>query len=120
MDAGRQTTGILQECQPYPLVNNPQKFDEELPIFVERFSKNPYGASTWREPYLEHVVQPMCMAYWAYKDVVWRYNQGMSTTTNTLQLWLERIRADDWKIACRGWVERRLNKRGIKLKGGEV
>ena len=103
-DVRYQRDGI----QPFPLIRDPETFDEELPQFVTNFSGQRFPAPTcYREPFLQNVARPMLWAFRCYKD-----KEDASALG-----WLEKIEADDWRIAASGWIERRLAKRKEKVHG---
>ena len=84
--------------QPYdylnhhvPLVENPQRFDEEVKAFIDDIE------NTWAEPFLRDVAQPMCMAFKKHKE---------RDYANALA-WASRIKADDWRTAAQQWLTRR-------------
>jgi thymidylate synthase len=82
-----------------PLVQDPVVFEKELPHFVEVFSGEVFDTEKlqWKEPFLRYVAFPLLLAYQHYK-------RGSATSL----LWTRNIEADDWKIAARNWIERRL------------
>lgn len=87
-----------------PLVRDPETFERELPAFVEwaweyNQFKGPDSGETalWGEPFLNSVADPMVRAYRAHK------NKGATALSHA-----QRIAADDWRIACTAWFERRL------------
>src|SRR3990167_6330528 len=86
-----------------PLISDPYTFEEELPRFVEHFSKQVYGARDYREPFLHYVAQPMFLAFSYRKD------------PSTAKLWLEHIKADDWRIAATNWIEKRQKRRAERV-----
>lgn len=81
------------------LVKDAGLFDLELPLFVRRYSGSNVPAShdVYNEPFLRTVAQPMLEAYAAYKR-----------REPTVLSYLDRVEADDWRIAGRQWMERRL------------
>lgn len=86
-----------------PLVRDPAAFEAELPEFVQHFSSDDLGTEspfrTWAEPFLETVAAPALTAYQSHK-------RKAATTL----MWADRIAADDWRIACKSWLERRAKK----------
>lgn len=99
-----QVYGYETGYKSIPLIRDPAVFERELPEFVEHWSNpgevdNPFR--TWEEPFLETVAAPLLAAFMTYK------RRGATTS-----MWVERIAADDWRVAARGWIERRLNKKG--------
>lgn len=84
-----------------PLVQNPITFDKEVVQYVERHQRDAVGTQ-YSEPFLQHVAQPMSIAFHYYKR-----NDLKSSISVT-----ETILADDWRIVSRAWLERRLVRRG--------
>lgn len=82
-----------------PLIENPQVFDKELPLFVETYShKN--GAEmhrNWKEPFFQKVAAPMCWAFRLTKTK--QYDAALST--------MREVVADDWRIAGSNWILKR-------------
>lgn len=86
----------------FPLVKDPVVFDEELPRSVGKdWTDEAPFAGEWKEPFFAEVVDPMLRAFGMYK----------SKDYSSALYWAQRIRADDWRIAARGWLERRINKK---------
>jgi len=82
------------------LVMDPAAFDEEVGMFVERHR----GSSSmmgYSEPFLANTAQPMCLAWHSYKN---------GNLDGAMQM-AEVIGADDWRIACVAWLQRRIEKR---------
>lgn len=97
--------GQLEYPKPFPLVRDPAVFDEEVGPFVERNSgAGPYSPCSWQEPFLNDVAQPMCTAFRAYKE---KWGGGW-------QMWVNQIKAEDWRRAALGWLERRAAKHEAK------
>jgi thymidylate synthase len=85
----------------FPLVKDPATFERELPKFVDRNSGGEtYSPCSWSEPFLNTVAQPLLTAFRAHKE---KWGGGS-------MMWVEQIKADDWRIAATKWLERRLNK----------
>ena len=80
-------------CSLFPLVKNPGTFDQEVVEFID----NTDWTRRWSEPFLDRVASPMCWAYKLHK----RREYDLSLATTDL------ILADDWRFACRNWIERR-------------
>lgn len=87
-----------------PLVSSLETFEKELPRFVEEFKGLPGPeavlAETWTEPFLRDVCRPAFCAFAYYKVGSWKNAPGGSR-------WHELIKADDWRIACTEWLNRR-------------
>lgn len=79
-----------------PLVLDPKVFDQELPKFVDK-NQGPAVLSTYQEPFLQTVAQPMCQAFYSHK-----LKNGAAMD------WVYRIAADDWRLACQQWIEGRM------------
>lgn len=60
------------------------------------FMNDPNGPCEYREPFFRDVVWPMYMAWYTRK-----------AKEGTGAAYVELIKATDWKIACREWIERR-------------
>jgi hypothetical protein len=72
----------------YDLVDEPSTFLDEC----DTFCRNPGSTLTWyTNLFFVDVAQPMYML-WITRD------RG----------WLERIKAVDWQLACRQWLDRRV------------
>jgi thymidylate synthase len=84
-----------------PLVRDPEAFELELPLFVEHYKSDNLGNDspfrTWEEPFLETVAAPMLNAFCGHKR-----------RTATTMSWVQRIAADDWRVAAKAWIERRV------------
>ncbi len=89
----------------FPLIKDPAVFDKEVVEFVEwnkaglrEVEANNLTYKVWQEPFLAQVAGPMCDAYrW------WKETKDISTAEG----YLKRIMADDWRIACTSWLQRR-------------
>lgn len=95
-----------------PLISNPEAFERELPAIVRVFDgtrendQSRYNHPT--EPFLREVAWPALSAHYAYKrsrnaDNPEKYHSEM----NTAYAFCSEIKADDWRIACVGWLKRR-------------
>jgi thymidylate synthase len=86
----------------FPLVRNPAIFDAELEQFVENHKDKDcpeYDAEDeWQEPFFRCVAEPMFKAFHSHKRKA------------VQNMWLNHCEAEDWKIAGRAWLERRLNR----------
>ena len=91
------TLTIGTPVQPIPLVKDPATFDRECAEFVERH-KQDVLAGRYKEPFLQDVAQPMCIAFHHHKrrDYV-----------SALMIAKDLIRADDWRIASVNWLLKR-------------
>ena len=91
------------DVKQVPLVRDPATFDRELPLFVERHSKDAFAAD-YEEPFLRDVAQPMCIAYHYYKQR--DFDSALAAIKGVL--------ADDWRLAGTEWLERRRVKAQAK------
>lgn len=98
--------GAVRERGPirdtFPLVKDPAVFDEEVKDFAETYWGDGRGIienTRYSEPFLEHVAKPMMVAfrYWKRKD-----------EPNVYLSFADNIQADDWRIACTNWLEKRV------------
>ena len=93
-----------EKIEPFPLVDDPLRFDIDLRTFFGREprawgnQKDPIGFS---EPFFKLVVFPMIRTWFSRKDAGtrervgdWRHN-------------VQQIHAPDWRTACLEWCERR-------------
>lgn len=86
-----------------PLVRDPAAFERELPLFVGAFNgeEEPWACvPRWDEPFFQTVAGPMLTA-------VRQYKHGLPRDAMN---WVDRIAADDWRIAAEGWLKRRAVK----------
>lgn len=87
------------EIQPYPLIKNPEVFDQEVVEFVNRHSKDAFGID-YQEPFLNNVAQPMMIAFHYHKRR--EYPEALN--------FVYRIAAADWRVAAYNWImKRKLN-----------
>lgn len=88
------------------LVSDPATFDRELPEFVElhKGPEEPTCKIAWQEPFFRDVASPMLRAFHVYKRK--DYEAAL--------VWAGRIEADDWRIAARSWIERRVKAKEAK------
>jgi hypothetical protein len=63
------------------------------------------SSGKWEEPFFQTVAQPMFNAYHAYKTKA--YSHALR--------WADLIAAPDWRIAARGWIQRRLERKGVHV-----
>lgn len=98
-------------CYPHAgkvtkLVQDKATFDREVGLFVENYHNPRPVPMTFREPYLELVAKPMCLAFATHK-------QGPFGEPN-VRYWLTQVHSPDWKRAGTEWMERRWAKKGAK------
>jgi hypothetical protein len=85
--------------QIFPLVKDPAVFERELPLFVNRHKDGGgvYLGPTWEEPFFRDVGEPTLTAYHLHKA-------GFKVNA---QKAVDDIKADDWRLAAKRWLERR-------------
>lgn len=96
------TDSSQQMLNMVPLVNDPAVFEKEL----QSIDNNAYGGRVvevlcgreWSEPFFRDVAVPMFCAFAQHKD-----NSPESALGFASQ-----IKADDWRIACTSWLQRRV------------
>lgn len=91
-------------CHMVPLVKDPETFERELPLFVGAFNgeEEPWDCvGQWEEPFFQNVAGPALTAFRRHKQG--KYEQS--------QDYAEEIEADDWRVACREWLQRRVERR---------
>jgi thymidylate synthase len=84
-----------------PLVKDPATFDREVVEFVERHKEGSVDSPRYKEPFLNDTARRVCVAYHHYK----RGDLG-----DALEV-AGNIAADDWRIACEQWIQRRIERR---------
>lgn len=88
----------IGKFEPFLLVKDPAVFERELPELVETFAGDSDQALRFEEPFLENVTKPMLTAF--------RYHKRGETDV-ALQF-ASNCTADDWRLAAKGWLERRV------------
>ncbi len=78
-----------------PLVNDPERFEDELWAF--NFAEGGLDANNFTEPFFRRVAVPMFNAYMYKKD------RNYEAALDMARL----IGADDWRMACIQWLERK-------------
>lgn len=93
---------VTEKLTPMPMFVDAQRFiDTELPAFMEFAAPTATSAlPSFQEPFLASVAVPMVMAWRAHK--VRNYPTAESLCG--------RIQGEDWRVACRQWIERRAKK----------
>lgn len=84
--------------KPYPLVSTDIKqWDFDLQVFMEKGI-----VQNFNDPFFKQVVTPLWWAWKAFKqkEDPRRFQNALNNVTQ--------CKAEDWKIACREWLERRL------------
>lgn len=81
--------------KPYPLVSEPKTFDLELHEFLNQVPNN---LGYWDNTFFPDVAIPMWNCWFAHKETKdgWKH--------------LQDIKATDWRLACKEWLERRGDK----------
>lgn len=85
-----------------PLIKDPAEFGYELEKFfgfVMRHPKELLNLGAFDEPFLRDVAVPM---YNAWVD------RKYHNAPTECDMWIDAIKADDWRLACKGWVNRRV------------
>ncbi len=80
-----------------PLIKDPAAFERELPAFVDHAWGGKDMRINWSEPFLDSVACPAAMAFAAHKAGEPTRAMGFAET----------IQADDWRVACTNWLQRR-------------
>jgi len=78
-----------------PLVQDPERFDAEVNRFVDIIDGD------YDEPFLQDVAQPMMAAFRRHKQ-----RQYIGDDNAAMNL-IERVRASDWRLAGRAWLNKR-------------
>jgi len=91
----------------FPLIKDPAVFEKEVPLFVDMHKdERPADPSAFpdgiSEPFLKDVAHPMLMAFHAHK-----HNRKHSLVSDVALDCASHIKADDWRIACISWLQRR-------------
>lgn len=85
---------------------------QDLAIFFEHGAAEAVTKARW--PWVRHVLAPMALAHQH-----WKSGRGEERYTGALEV-LDRVRAEDWRLAGREWVSRRYvawaNKQGERIK----
>lgn len=82
--------------EPYPLVKDPEHFDDDLQTFFEHDPEwAPVHEAHFTEPFFTKVVIPMLRVWYTRKAGMGYYNL------------VQFIHATDWRLACLEWCERR-------------
>jgi hypothetical protein len=95
----------------FPLIRDSQLFEQELSLIVDHFDGMIKEADPRidevSEPFLKCVAGPMLRAYELHR---------LYKESETALRMCDLIEADDWKIACRNWLQRRLDRRARHAK----
>ena len=88
------------DVTPYPLMTTIRtNWEIDLEMFLSQNLRQPYA-----DPFFDRVAQPMLDAWEAFKDT------RDSDRHRTALAVLDAVEAEDWKLACMQWVNRRLIK----------
>lgn len=110
MDAEAYNLYATERVEPMAMFQDPDAFIRELDEFIQWASPQMVlGSPTpmFNEPFLDGVAVPMRAAWEAHK----KKDYG------TAEALCGGIRADDWRIACRQWMERRGRNHRAKKNG---
>jgi thymidylate synthase len=92
-----------------PLMKDSEDFERECRQLVQFHSNGEsfgrLGGDRWEEPFLQTVAEPMFRAYHAYK----------AKSYDSALRWANLVAAEDWRIAARGWIQRRLERKGVSV-----
>lgn len=88
---------------PYPTFNTPmESWEQDLSKFFDNPSGERYtGEAICRDSFFTEVASPMYNAWYHRKCGCYALSE----------LWMSKIRATDWRIACQEWTERRDKRR---------
>jgi len=81
-----------------PLVEDPKRFDEEVKEFVSRHKQDAM-AGRYREQFLNHVAQPLCIAFHHYKRK--EFSHALASVSHVYD--------DDWRRAGIQWLTKRMD-----------
>lgn len=85
-----------QSWKLVPLVKDPETFDRECAMFVERHQRDAI-AGLYYEPFLKDTAQPMMIAFHCHK----RRDYGSALSV------IKEVESDDWCIAATNWLLKR-------------
>jgi thymidylate synthase len=92
-----------------PLVKDSEDFEHECGQLVQFHSNGEsfgrLGGDRWEEPFLQTVAEPMFRACHAYK----------AKSYDSALRWANLVAAEDWRIAAKGWIQRRLERKGVSV-----
>lgn len=91
--------------RPMPLIADPSNWDLSLPLFLDYAEHGVTVAPTFTEPFFAHVAMPMIWAWRAHKAKEYKLADDYA----------RQIVADDWRVTCIAWLERRAMKLRDKL-----
>ncbi len=92
---------INESVKPFPLIQDPATFEDELPRFVENSIKHSGTFHVnWKEPFLQSVATPLLWAFELHKK------RDYISALNAIK----ECAADDWRIVGTNWLmKRKLN-----------
>lgn len=91
-------------CYPYPMVEHPPSWDEELHRFLRQTEEPDLEEPVYGNAFFPEVAQPLYNAWslWKQKD---------PAAYNTIIQSLDYCKATDWKAAATMWMLRRISKK---------
>lgn len=109
---GDMTPDYYTEAPPlptFPLVQDPARFDLELPIFVNDYLGESKLLTDVRcqEPFLAKVAWSAACAFRAHK----------ARDYKAALYWLGEIEAGDWRVVCTNWIQKRRADWELKKEG---
>lgn len=89
-------TARWPHVRPYPLMKSAEDWDQHLLAFLADPRSNP---GSGEDPFFPNVACPLYFAHQCYKEG--NYDGARN--------FINACAADDWKLACREWLDRRAN-----------
>lgn len=96
---------LVHGVSPARIVAEPASFDRELRALFEALDKGFIRAEDYRNPFLPKVAYPV---YRAFK--LWREGEFVPAYHMARRI----LRGSDWQYVTLAWMQRRLDKKGIK------
>lgn len=84
------------------LVHDQERFDREVQLFIDDYKGEP-AKYVYGEPFLQDA-HFICSAFRAHKKR--EYNSAL--------IYLDQVKAQDWKLACTNWIEKRQKNYGAR------
>lgn len=88
--------------EPFPLVSNPETFDEEVKLWCNTLGQ---GSERFSNHFFSYVLHPLYMSWKVYKE----------DELNAAYFFAKTCRATDWSLAATQWLDRIQKKRQEKL-----
>ncbi len=90
-----------QDCEMYsvPLVRDLGVFDIECKELVNRHQRDAIANEHYVEPFIQHVAQPMCIAFHHHKRR--QYDRALATVRTVADDW--------WRVAGLTWLQKRAD-----------